>query len=393
MAAGGTWRTALVVALTVAGGAAGSTLARAQDAAPSATTLPVAAAAAEKGAPIAVLPFEALSDPAAPVTGIRDVLLGRLAALRIALVDEEALERFMRKHRVRYIGGLARETGQALRAETGAGAVLVTSIDLYRETDPPKFALTCRLISTGERARILWMDSARLTGDEAPGFLGLGRIDDPRVLRENVIDRLADSLGRHLSRVVARPPGTTVRARGPRRFMPRIFSGSPGVPPAGNGPVRIAVLPFSDESTTRHAGDVLFLQVLRFLVDAGNAEVIEPGEVREVLLKARLIQEQGPSIPQADLLRALLEVDVVLFGEVTEYTEAGAGAAEPEIEFSVRAIDTARRQVIWSSVSHGRGDDGVFFFDLGRVPTAHELASEMARGLIERLLSSVEGAS
>ena len=128
-------------------------------------------------------------------------------------------------------------------------------------------------------------------------------------------------------------------------------------------------------------------------MEAGSAEVLEPGVVREALLKARLVQEQGPSIPQADLLRALLDVDVVLFGEVIEYIEAGAGTAEPEIEFSIRAIDTARRQAIWSSASHGRGDDGVFFFERGRVPTAHELASEMARGLIERFLSSAEKTS
>ena len=366
----------LLAALLVAGGAGGSTLVRAQD-----------------PAPIAVLPFEALSDSVAPVTAIREALLGSLAARRIALLDEEALETFMRHHRVRYIGGLALETGRAFRSETGAGAVLVTSVDLYAEKDPPRLALTSRLISTGDRARILWMDSARMAGNEAPGFLGLGRIDDQRALRDRVIDRLADSLARHLSRGEGRPAEAPDRARPPRRFRPRISSRSPGMPSGGDGPVRIAVLPFSDGSTTRHAGEILFLQVLRSLVEAGSAEVLEPGVVREVLLKARLVQEQGPSIPQADLLRALLEVDVVLFGEVTEYVEAGAGTAAPEIEFSVRGIDTARGQAIWSSVSHGRGDDGVFFFDMGRVETAHELASELARGVIERLLSPAEKTS
>lgn len=363
----------LLAALLVAGGAGGSTLVRAQD--------PV---------PIAVLPFEALSETVAPVTAIRGALVGRLAARGVPLLGEEALETFMRRHRVRYIGGLALETGRAFRSETGAGAVLATSVDLYAEKDPPRLALTSRLISTGDRARILWMDSARMAGNEAPGFLGLGRIDDQKALRDRVIDRLADSLARHLSRGEGRPADAPARTRPPRRFLPRTSSRSPGIQSAGNGPVRIAVLPFSDDSTTRHAGEILFLQVLRSLVEAGSAEVLEPGVVREVLLKARLVQEQGPSIPQADLLRALLEVDVVLFGEVSEYIEAGAGTAEPEIEFLVRGIDTARRQAIWSSVSHGRGDDGVFFFDWGRVETAHELASELARGLIDRFLSSAE---
>jgi hypothetical protein len=157
--------------------------------------------------------------------------------------------------------------------------------------------------------------------------------------------------------------------------------------------LRIAVLPFSNESTAARAGDILTLQIVRGLAESRGVDVVEPGIVREVLLNARLIQEEGLSIPQAELLRALLEVDVVLFGEVTEYVEAEGGGREPEVDFLVRAVDTARRQVIWSSTSHGRGDDGVFFFGLGSVPTAHRLASEMARALVETILPALGGAS
>jgi hypothetical protein len=87
-----------------------------------------------------------------------------------------------------------------------------------------------------------------------------------------------------------------------------------------------------------------------------------------------------------------LEVDVVIFGEVSEYIEA-SGGEEPEVDFLVRAVDTARLQVMWSSTSHCRGDDGVLFFGLGSVPTAHRLASEMARALIETILPAIGGAS
>ena len=352
-----------------------------------------AAFTTKDGGAIAVLPFEVLGDPAAPADAVRGSLMAKLGALEIATLDDEALERFMRDHRVRYVGGVSAGTGRALRDEVGAGAVLVTSVDLYSEKDPPRLALTSRLVSTGDRTRILWMDSAGMAGDEAPGFLGLGRIDDEATLRERVIGRLAGSLSRYMQGQDAGRPGAPARPRASRRYRPRIFSGSPVAMPPSAGPPRIAVLPFSDDGATPHAGDLIVLQVIRSLVDAGSAEVLEPGVVREVLLKARLIQEEGPSIPQAELLRALLEVDLVLYGQVTGYLEAGAANAEPEVEFSAQAIDTARRQVIWSSVSHGRGDDGVFFFDLGRVPTAHELASELARGCIERFLSSVERAS
>lgn len=388
MMTAGSRRAAWGLALALSAGAGGRTVARERAALP-----PPAPPAPEAGGPIAVLPFDVLGDPAAPADAIRGSLLAKLTGLKIALLDDASVERFLREHRVRYIGGVSAETGKALRDEAGAAAILVTSVDLYSKKDPPRLALTSRLVSAGDRTRILWMDSACQSGDEAPGFLGLGRVDDEETLRERVVGRLAASLARHLSRPGAGPAASPQRTRAARRFRPRIFSGSPVAMPPSAGPPRLAVLPFSDDSPTRHAGDLLLLQTIRFLVVAGNAEVLEPGVVRDVLLKARLIQEEGPSIPQAELLRALLEVDLVLYGQVTAYVEAGTAIAEPEVEFSAQAIDTARRQVIWSSVSHGRGDDGVFFFDVGRVPTAHELASGLARGCIERFLSTVERAS
>ncbi len=383
------WRRPVHKAVVVLLGAvAASTLILAGDGAPAA---PVASPGT--GTRIALLPLENLADAAAPVAEIRETLRHTLGDRGIALLDDVTLETFMRRHRMRYIGGLARDMGRALSTETGAQAVLVTSIDLYSEKDPPKLALTCRLVSAGDETRILWMESAGLAGDEAPGFLGLGRIEDPLIVRGTVTERIADSLARHLSGALDGEDIATSRARGARRFRPRSAFRSPVAPPSGSGPVRVAVLPFSDESATRHAGDVVTLQLLGSLVRSGGVEVLEPGVVREVLLTARLIQEEGPSIPQADLLRSLLQVDVVLFGEVSEYTETGPGAAEAEIDFSVRAIDTARRQVIWSSVSHARGDEGVFFFGLGRVPTAHALACEMARGVIGELLPALERTS
>ena len=63
---------------------------------------------------------------------------------------------------------------------------------------------------------------------------------------------------------------------------------------------------------------------------------------------------------------------------------------EPQVEFSVRAFDTAVKQIVWSSSSYGEGDDRVFFFDAGRVPTAHRLSSEMTKALVERILPSLE---
>jgi hypothetical protein len=346
--------------------------------------------------PIAVLPAENLSGVDAPLDAIE-------ASLRLALQDrgfevlpEEALDGFMHRHRLRDVGGLAPGMGEALRAETGAASVLVTSVDLYEEADPPRVALTARLVTAGEEPGIIWMDSAAQAGDAEPGFLGLGLIDDVQVLEDRIVTFLGDSLAASLSATA--PPVDGVPDPGPRRFRPRSLyrtrgeawlagpAGPEAAAPASHS-LRVAVLPFANDSAAKNAGDLLTLQMVRQVRLMPGVEVIEPGVVREALLRAHLIQEEGLSLPQADLVRLLLEADLVLFGEVSVYVEVWAGAPEPEVDFSARLLSTRTRQVVCAAISHARGDEGAWFFGLGRVPTAHDLTARLARGFVAGCLT------
>ena len=342
---------------------------------------------------IAVLPTENLSGVEAPVDEIQAALRLALQNRGLDLLAEETLADFMRRQRLRDVGGLAGGMGEALRTETGTVSVLVSSVDLYQEADPPRFALTARLVTAKKEPRIVWMESAVETGDARPGFLGLGLIDDVRVLQDRAVTTLCDALAAALSE-----PETATRAEepaaGPRRFRPSALYRAPGEPaPAGaDGPpgregtsagpprLRVAVLPFGNDSAARNASDLLTLQMVRQVRLMPGIEVIEPGVVREALLRAHLIQEEGLSLPQADLVRLLLEADLVVFGEVAVYVEVWAGAPEPEVDFAARALSTRTRQVVCAAISHARGEEGAWFFGLGRVPTAHELAARLARG-------------
>ena len=85
-------------------------------------------------------------------------------------------------------------TARAFREEAGVDAIFITSLEFYNETAPPKFALVSRLVTTGERPRILWMECVGVAGDDSPGILGLGLISDFRELQDKALQRLADSL-------------------------------------------------------------------------------------------------------------------------------------------------------------------------------------------------------
>jgi hypothetical protein len=340
---------------------------------------------AEGSRRIAVLPLTNRSARGAPLSEIRASLERRLVDRGFGLLGDEELAEFMRRHRMRYTAGLSREMARVLGLETGAWAALITTLDLYDERVPPKMALTSRLVSTEEPPRILWMDSAVRVGDDARGAFDLGLISDLEVLSEIVISDIAAAVPQALpdpSTEATRPIAPSRKTRW--RFRPRYHYASPDFPIVRDGATRIAVLPFSNDTAARHAGEILTDQLVRHLVEVG-ADVVEPGVVRQVMLEARQLYRQGPSVPETDLLRLHLRADAVVFGEVSRYEEE-LGMKAARVEFLVRAIDTESRQLIWASNSHAGGRRGVWFFDVGRVHAAQGLASEMARALVGTVL-------
>jgi hypothetical protein len=61
------------------------------------------------------------------------------------------------------------------------------------------------------------------------------------------------------------------------------------------------------------------------------------------------------------------------------------GSPIPQVTFAVWVLDLRRRVVVWSAYSANRGDDGVVFFDAGRVRSARALASGMVLAAGTRL--------
>jgi hypothetical protein len=328
---------------------------------------------------IAVLPFENLSAAPAPLKDMRLSLIERLRKRGVEVLGEEDLEPVMARHRVRYTGGIDRRTAEAFRQEAGAGAVLITSLGLYMEQVPPKVVVASRLAGTGISPNVTWADSVAMAGDDAPGLLELGLVDDVGVLSSRALDRLADSLARHI--LSGEVPLAGVR--GPGRFRPRGLFRAPAL--GGKEAYTIAVLPVVNHGERRNAGELLALHFVEQLGKAGGFEVLEPGVVREELLRYRVVAPEGTSLDVADILFSLLGVDLLLTAKVVDYDDALGSGGAPQVTFFVQVIEGGSREVVWASHSTNRGDEGVFFFDLGRVTTAHALASRMVREVVMRM--------
>ena len=341
---------------------------------------PVAFAAV--GSRIAIFPPLDRTGRPAPVEQIQADLESSLTARGFALLPRAELEEFFRRHRIRQMGGISDETARAIGAETKVEGVLLTSVDDWETVDPPRFALTSRWVAAAPGASPAWMETSAQHGQERPGAFGLGFVTSVEILIHRASEEIAESLA-----AFARTSRTEDRGRVPRRFRPGNLAIDPvwAAAAASGRPLRVAVLPFVVDAAWRDAGEVLGSQFVRWLLATGDMDVLEPGVVREALLQARVIQEDGPSLPQVDALSALLDLDLIVSGRVTDYEAMGSAPGTPFLGFSARAIDVRTRQAVWSSFSFGRGDDRVGLFGTARVRSSITLTSELVRGAVEAL--------
>jgi len=323
---------------------------------------------------IAVLPMENLSGTAVPLREIRGALIEGLKARGIHVLQDDTLEKFMAKHRIRYTGGIDKITAREFKDEINCQGVLITSLELYNDTNPPKIALTSRLVSTGDNPVILWIDGIGLAGDESPGILGLGLIEDPKMLQRKALNYLLDSLRESLSGQ-KESKGLEVK----RKFRPKISYRSPLM--EGKREYTVAVVPFFNKSDRKYGAEIMSLHFVRHLKEFEGFDVIEPGLVRQQFLTLRIIMDQGVSLADAQAIFSMLNVDLVVTGQVLDYQDYQGSFGKPKVDFTAEVIERKSREVVWSSTSYNQGDDGVFFFDWGKVNTAYGMAHQMVRSI------------
>ncbi len=356
--------------------------------------LTLAAAPVDQPTRLVALPLVDLAGGGADHAALDALLAEHLAALGFDLVPADAVLGLLRRQRMRYTGGVTPAARSSMRDELGADAVFVVSLDLFETGPPPHIALDARIVTT-DSGRIAWTHDVALSGDDHPGVLGRGEVLEIERLAELCALRLLEPLAEtDLARAAGVGAASGVWRTPPerKRHRPRRVFRDPELA-ATERPLRVAVLPFDDRAVRPDAGDALAGLFATHLAGRAGLEVIEPGEVRDVLLRGRVIQEQGLSLAQADVLREMLDADLAVTGRLLDYADF-AGAPVPKVAFSVWVLDVRKRTVVWSAYSANRGDDGVVFFRAGRVASARALASSMVQSAAAELargLAAPEG--
>ncbi len=343
--------------------------------------------ALDRDALIAFLPVENLSGAAAPLEEIEQSFSELMVNKGFSFLDREKLSAFMAKYRWRNTGFVSSRISQNLRSETGAEAVLITSVESYQEGQSPRISLIARLVLCAEQPKIIWIESVGLTGNDNPGLLGLGLIRESELLVKKAELALLESLERYLAgeedtQRLWYQPGDEEAARKNKpeisldeRFLPRSYHRATQFEPAAS--YSVAVVPFLNEYARENAGFVMPLHMIEALHSYENLEVFEPGLVREYLLRYRLIMPAGPSLAISDILSSptTIDADLVLSGQVFDYQGT---EGTPKVDFSVQLFNGKKREVVWWSRSYAKGNEGVYFFDVGRIRSVQGLADPMA---------------
>ncbi len=328
---------------------------------------------------VAVFPVDNLSGVYAPAKEIRKGWIKKLAGLGLNIIDDAALDTTLTKNRIRFIGGVDTVTAKAFKEEAKADAIFITSLEAYSEGNPPKIALISRLVSTGDKPRILWMESVGLAGDDKPGFLGLGLISDYRVLQDMALQRLVDSFTPWYDENVL----FCDILREDSKYKPKeYYSASPFAKAEKSS---IAVVPFYNETLRRRAGEIAQLHFIRQLKCMANIDAVEPGLIREKMLGIRMIMKEGVSMRDVDVLTYVLDADFVLSGTVLDYQDPQGAGGTPKLDFSALLITKGDRKVVWLSKSYNNGDDGVYWFDMGLEKNANVMAEKMANCVVRRM--------
>ncbi len=325
---------------------------------------------------IAFFPLENISGVKAPLADISNKYRALLEKEGLQLLSEKRLDKFMFRHRVRYSGGIGAELAHALLQEEGVEAVFITSLESYAEELPPKIALTSRLVLCREVPEIVWIEGVGLSGEDNPGLLGLKRIKDFEVLQKKALEMLLTSLQEYLAGQRSSHTGKQDKIMPNDYYLATDF--------VANEQYKIAVVPFLNRYARRNAGFVIPLHFVEALSSYENLRVVEPGLVREQLLKYRLIMQAGPSLAIADVLAtdSTLGADLILSGYVFDYQDR---FGTPKIDFATRLFSGPKRELVWWSRSYAAGDDGVYFFDLGRYNSTHVMLQEMVWAISDLL--------
>jgi len=302
---------------------------------------------------IALFPFENLSEDKNAVAFVMPLVRDRLESTGLDVLDEDTLEKFLLKERIRCTGYITKNLAGKLGEELNVKTVFIGSINSFYSGENPRIGFSARLVDslTGD---IIWADHASATGDDFTGILGLGTITTIDALAVKVIGKLLSSLSITL----------------PNKEIESTY--------------RIAVMPFQNNSRMKDAGTAVTYMFIVELFKNRRFIPIEYGEVRRLVVELRVKEKGELDLKKTAAISGASGVDGIIVGTVEKFSE-GEGTMSPEVSVNARLIDAHKDKLLWSDCNETKGDDNILVFDMGRMNSAETVAYKAVSNLVKEM--------
>lgn len=150
---------------------------------------------------------------------------------------------------------------------------------------------------------------------------------------------------------------------------------------------KIAVMPFTDMTTTSQAGARVTRAFVTELIMTDRFEIIQPEDFTSALHRSGIFKGQDGTYDPEKLKGAAAQLGVtgILRGAVTEYqTTRSDGGDVPSIAFDAELVDIAAGKVVWRSSIAKRGKGRVAIVGTG-IRSIGRLTQEACRELVAQL--------
>lgn len=240
----------------------------------------------------------------------------------IALIGPSEIYPVLRKHRIRTIGMIGPSSARTIAAEYGVDYLIIGSVDYYSAGDVPAIGLSLRLFNISAM-RPVWATSVNISSGKDTGFLGKDGISSLEALVSKAVDDVTADFYDYLE-----------LGKAVVDVEPQIY----------------AIIPFDEQDPNQQAGQLISNSMLAHLIRQGFY-VVEPGAIREILLRSGRSPRGEIEYKLIDLLHDSLMVDFIITGAVEKFeaNEPGTPSTSAKISLTARIIDAATRKIVSST--------------------------------------------
>jgi len=155
--------------------------------------------------------------------------------------------------------------------------------------------------------------------------------------------------------------------------------------PDGGKVCRVVVLPFVNQTTYKQADDIFARVFVSELVNSGNYQVAQEGDVRKFYQQMQVLPSQVPGAEQLRSLADTLGAQVIIAGTVVEMRDKGESGQrlDPSIAVVIRIIEGASGRTLWVTYNRREGVQYRTVMHFGLVNSVTSLAKHVSAEIVE----------